>query len=148
MLRGFGLLYIVGGLFGVRQAWFWGRLEPQMDQLLDMMDQISADNEGKPTPAPRVTDNARNWWLLTGCVMLVITGVFMALAHRAAVILLALVVLHQMAYFIRQRRRELDAPNAEQAEEARPQQSTINGFFTALAVTVLAAGLYYRDALA
>lgn len=131
----------------MRQFWFWGRLEPQMDQLLDMMDALDADAKGQTQPAPRVTDMGRNWWLLSGAVLLVIAGAVMALAHRAAVPLLAAIILHQMFYFVRQRRRELDAPNAEQAEEARPQQSTINAFFTALGVTVLAAWLFAQGAL-
>lgn len=146
-LRAIGALYLLGGLFGMRQAFFWGKLEPQMDQLLDMLDGLDADRKGESAPPARVTDNNRNWWLFAGAVLLAVSGGAMLVGHRSAAALLALLVIQQMAYFIRQRRMELRAQTAEHAEEARPERSTVNAFFGSLAVALLAAWLFHRGVL-
>ncbi len=147
VLRAAGALYLVGAAIGVRHAIFAIRAEPMMDSMLDILDRINAENSDKPIPVERVTDNGRNWWLLAGSILLGLAGAAMLAAHVSALPLLVLLVLQQMLYFWRQRRRELAAPNEDQASEARPQRSTINGFFGSLLVTVLAAWLYFENAL-
>ncbi len=147
VLRAWGLLYLLAGLWGMRQSFFWGRLEPDMDKLLDMMDAMRADTEGQPPAPPRKTDHNRHWWLFSGCVLLALAGGAMIVAHRSAAVLLALLIVHQMIYFIRQRRRELTAGGPEEAEEARPAQSTVNGFFVALVIALMTGWLYWRGAL-
>jgi hypothetical protein len=62
-------------------------------------------------------------------------------------LLLSLIIVHQLLYFVRQRRRELAAASPEQALEARPDNATINGFFAALVMAVMAAWLYHQGAL-
>jgi len=147
VLRGFGVLYLVGGLFGVRQAWFMIRAEPAMDQVLDMLDALKAEEQDAPPPAKRETDGGRSWWLLSGAALVTLAGAAMAAAHGACVGLLAVLIAHQLLYFVRQRGREFKAPNAEIAAEARAQPATINAFFGALLVTVFAAWLFSRGAL-
>lgn len=147
VLRIIGAAYFLGGLFGMRQAFFMLRAEPSMDELLDTLDKYSAENEGRDAPPPRVTDSGRMWWLLSGAFVLTLAGGAMMAAHRSAAVLLALILVHQMLYFVRQRRRELAAPNEDQASEARPARATINGFLSSIPVVLLAAWLFHRGAL-
>lgn len=148
VLRGFGVLYVVGGVFGVRAFWLSGRHEAELDFMLDSLDALNAENEGAPAPPKRETDLGRQYWLLAGSLLLIPAGVAMALAHSWAVPLLAAIIVQQLFYFIRQRRRELAAQWPEHAEEARPTRATVNGFYSCLGLTVLAAWLYWRGALA
>ena len=145
VLRLFGALYLVGGIMGARQAWFWARLEPDMQRVTKMLENWDGDNSRYPD-ADEV-DNGRNWWLFAGCVLTAMAGLAMLLGHAASVGLLAAVIVHQLFYFVRQRRRELAAKTPADAEEARPQRSTINGFFGALIMAVLAAWLFHEGAL-
>ncbi len=147
VLRGFGVLYVLGGLFGARAFWLTGRHEAELDVMLDTLDAINAENEGAPAPPKRETDLGRQYWLLAGSLLLIPAGAAMALAHRLAVPLLAVVIVQQLFYFMRQRRRELAAANAEHADEARPAPATVNGFYSCLGVTLLAAWLSWRGAL-
>jgi hypothetical protein len=146
VLRAFGVLYCLGGVFGARQAWMMLQLEPQMDQLLDVLDTYSAGEGAPPAPA-RETDRGRQMWLLAGALFLIPTGILMVMANAWAIACLAIVIVHQMLYFVRQRRQELRAKTAEHADEARPAPATINGFFGALVLTVLAAWLGAEGAL-
>lgn len=147
VLRGFGVLYLVGGVLGARQAWIWARLEPDLDRVMRALQSFDATDDKSLTDNLAEEDRGRQWWLLAGCVMLIPTGVAMLLAHSAAVPLLAFIIVQQLFYFARQRRRELRAPNQASAEDARVERSTINGFYSALAIAVMAAWLYGRGAL-
>ncbi len=118
-----------------------------MDQMLDMLDAMSADEAGAPPPVQRVTDRGRAVWLIAGALVLIAASAAMVFARTVCVALLAALVVQQMLYFVRQRRMELKAPNAEIADEARPTPATINAFYGALAVTVFAAWLYWMGAL-
>lgn len=142
LLRLFGVLYLLGGLWGARLFWFWARLGPQLNQLSQMAEE--APDRDAPPIEP---DNARNWWLFAGALLMAAAGAAMSLAHALAVPLLAAVIVHQLLYFIRQRRRELAASSAVEAAEARPARATINGFFSGLVMAVLAAWLYSVGAL-
>ncbi|MGE0596918.1 MAG: hypothetical protein AB7P07_11150 [Hyphomonadaceae bacterium] len=145
VLRFFGALYLVGGLWGARQFWFWARMGPSLNELSRI-----ADGLGEPGATPQKPiepDNARNWWLLLGALLTAASGAAMLLAHALSVPLLSAVIVHQLFYFIRQRRRELAAATAEDAEEARPAPATVNGFFSGLVMAVLAAWLYSAGAL-
>lgn len=142
VLRAFGALYLIGGIWGARQAWFWARMGPDLNRLSAIADELT-ETKGKPIDP----DIARNWWVFSGAVLLIFAGAAMLLAHASAVLLLSAIIVHQMLYFLRQRRRELAAPSPEDAEEARPQRATVNGFFSGLVMAVLAAWLYYEGAL-
>lgn len=144
VLRGFGALYLIGGIWGARQAYFWARMGPDLNRLSAIADELS---DAAAPAKPIEPDNARNWWVFTGAVLLTFAGAAMLLAHASAVALLSAIIVHQMLYFLRQRRRELAARTAEDADEARPQRATINGFFSGLVMAVLAAWLYYEGAL-
>lgn len=149
VLRAFGALYLIGGLFLARQMWFWARIGPSMNELSRTIAAFQAEMEPeKPKPAPAVTDDvSRSWWLFAGGLITAAAGAAMLIGHRAAIALLALLVAQQMLYFIRQRRVELRAATRDDAEEARPTQATINGFATALLLAVLAAWLGWQGAL-
>lgn len=149
VLRAFGALYVLGGLFLARQMWFWARIGPSMNKLARTLSDFQAELEPeKPRPAPALTEDVgRSWWLFAGAILTAVSGVAMLIGHRAAVPLLALLVVQQMLYFIRQRRAELRASSRADAEEARPTQATINGFVTALLLAVLAAWLGWQGAL-
>ncbi len=56
-------------------------------------------------------------------------------------------IVHQLLYFIRQRRRELSA-TVLNADGECPSRETINAFFFSLIMAVLAGWLYWRGALA
>lgn len=149
VLRVFGALYVVAGLFMARQMWFWARISPDMARLGEIAQELSAD-VGEKNEAARdlaETDRGRPWWLFVGALLMAVAGAAMVVGHRIAVVLLAAIIVHQLFYFVRQRRRELGARTPAAAAEARVERSTINGFFMLLLVTVLAAWLYYEGAL-
>lgn len=150
VLRLFGALYLVGGLIMARQMWFWARITPTMDKFIRTADAFNAEfGEGQSTPPERKLDedHGRPWWLFAGGLLTTAAGAAMLLAHASAPIFLALIIVHQLLYFVRQRRRELAASNADSADEARPNRATINGFFAALLMAVLSAWLGYEGAL-
>jgi hypothetical protein len=142
ILRGFGALWIFGALFGLRQLWFGSKI----DQAIEKLEQMA--REFGETPPPREPeDKGREAWMIAGLVLLFAAGVAMVLAHRLAVPLLATLIIQQLGYFIRQRRRELRAKTPEEAAEARPERTTVNGFITSLLMATLAAWLFYEDRL-
>jgi hypothetical protein len=140
ILRAAGALYLVGGLWGARQAWFWARMDGDMARLARLVGGAEAQD-------PADADAARHWWLFVGSLMTAAAGAAMLFAHRAAVPLLAAIIIHQLLYFTRQRRRERAARSAASAEEARPARATINAFYGALLMVVLAAWLSSVGAL-
>lgn len=142
LLRVVGVLWIVGGGFLLHQLWLNSRLDPLIEKLDRMAREMGAPDSGKPLDI----DNSRERWMAAGAFILILAGVAMGLGHRASVLLLAAVIVHQLLYFIRQRRRELRA-SAEAALGERPSRQTINAFFFSLIVAVLAGWLYWRGAL-
>ena len=147
-LRVFGLLYVAGGVFAVRQMLAMRELG-DLSRRLDRMTEEFAREQGEaPPPTPVVQDDpGRHWWLITGGALLIPAGVSMALAHRLSVAFLSAIIVHQMFYFLRQRGQEMRARTEAEKAEARPARATVNGFFAALVVTVMAAWLSYVGAL-
>jgi hypothetical protein len=135
LFRAIGALWVVGGVFLLRQLWVNRDLDQAMRMLEKALGESSEDDHGR----------AR--WMAVGGVLTVLTGAAMLLALKLSVALLAALILHQMLYFIRQRRRELAARNAADAEEAQPSIQTRNAFIFSLGVAVLAAWLLYRGQL-
>jgi hypothetical protein len=148
VLRAFGALYLVGGLWMIRTTWFWARLSPDMQLLSRALSDFNVEFGDQPAKSERREDLGRPWWLFAGACLTAASGAAMLLAHRAAVPLLALLIVHQLLYFIRQRRRELKARNAADAAEAQPSREAVNGFFSALLMGVLAAWLGAQGELA
>jgi hypothetical protein len=142
VLRLFGVLYALGALWLLNQMRTYHFMDKALDKISGLADELD------PSRPPRTpVDLGRNLWTMAGGVLLLAAGVTMALGLRVSVVALAALTLHQMIYFIRQRRRELAATSAEDAEDARPAQSTRNGFFSGLAMLVLAAWLERSGAL-
>jgi hypothetical protein len=140
VLRVFGAIYAVGAVFLLYQL----RMHVFMDRTLDALDRMAAEfsagTDGAGPPAAP-NDGGRTWWLIAGGVLLLAAGVTMALGLRLAVLALGALTLHQIAYFVRQRRRELAAATPAGALEARPTQATRNGFLFGLVLLVLAGWL-------
>jgi hypothetical protein len=145
VLRGFGAMYFIGGVWMARQMWFWARMSPDMDRMVSIIEHWGAERSDEEHDAAE--DHGRSWWLWAGGVITAICGVSMLLAHRFTPLLLALLIVHQLLYFIRQRRREVRALTPEDAQDARPNQQTVNGFFSAVFMALLAAWLGARGAL-
>jgi hypothetical protein len=143
VLRGFGALYIVGAIMLFRHL----RVYALVDDATQRLEMMTREIEGEETPARDEVDKGRNGWLAAGGVLTAIAGLAMVFALRMSVVLLVLVVIHQIAYFIRQRHREVTAKSVEEALDARPTQATRNGFYTCLVLVVLAAWLGWRGAL-
>lgn len=148
VLRAFGVMYIVGAVFVVRQL----RMDSVLDRALSEIETITdrmATDAGEPPPVRTAIpeDRGRRAWLLAGAVCLFVAGCAMALGHRLAVPLLVVLVVQQLAYFMRQRSLELAAKTLEEAEDARPAQATRNGLYWCLAITVLAAWLGWQGVL-
>lgn len=138
VLRVFGVLYAVGAVLFLRQLRTYHMIDRAIDQIERLGDELAEPGSPRPrTPA----DVARNYWLASGAVLLFAAGVTMTLGLRLSVVALGLMALHQLAYFVRQRRRELRAATPEEAEEERPTQQTRNGFLSGLAMFVLAGWL-------
>lgn len=129
-LRAVGALWVVGGLFLIRQLMTFGKLERALDQL-------------NPDAAASA-DRGRDAWMLAGGVATTIAGVTLVIGTRWALLALCAVIVHQMLYFVRQRRRELAARTEEGAADARPARTTINAFFFSLVIAVLAAWVAAR----
>jgi hypothetical protein len=141
-LRIIGVLWIVGGGFLLHQLWLNSKLDP----MIATLEQMAREMGAPPGKEEIDVDNGRERWMAAGAVVLMLAGVAMGLGHRAAVWLLAAVIVHQLLYFVRQRRRELRA-SAQDAFMERPSSQTINAFFFSLVMAVLAAWLYWRGAL-
>lgn len=142
ILRIVGVLWIVGGGFLLHQLWLNSRLDPMIETLDRMAREMGAPDSGKPLDI----DNGRERWMAAGAVILILAGLAMGLGHRASIVLLAALIVQQLLYFLRQRRRELRASPAEAFAE-RPSRETVNAFFFSLIIAVLAAWLYWRGAL-
>ncbi|HWA21856.1 MAG TPA: hypothetical protein VG735_05615 [Caulobacterales bacterium] len=142
LLRIVGVLWIVGGGFLLHRLWLNSRLDPMIEKLDRMAREMGAPDSGKPLDI----DNNRERWMAVGAIFLMLAGIAMGLGHRAAIPLLAAVIMHQLLYFIRQRRRELRV-SVEDAPGEQPSRQTINAFFFSLIVVVLAGWLYWRGAL-
>ncbi len=143
VLRGFGALYIVGAVLLFRHL----RVYALVDDATKRLELMTREIEGEETPSLDAPDKGRNGWLAAGGVLTAIAGLAMVFALRISLVLLVMAVIHQIAYFMRQRHIELNAKTPEEAEDARPTQATRNGFFTCLALTVLAAWLEWQGAL-
>jgi uncharacterized membrane protein YphA (DoxX/SURF4 family) len=140
VLRLFGVIYAVAAVFLLNQL----RTHVFMDRAISELDRMSeelAAESGAPAGASTPNDSGRTWWMVAGGVLLLAAGVAMALGLRVSVIALGALVVQQLAYFVRQRRRELAARSDEEAEDERPAQSTRNGFLFCLVLFVLAAWL-------
>ena len=111
-----GALGVLGGLFLIRQLLSVGKLERALDELA----QVAAAG----------ADRGRDAWMLAGAALVAGTG--------WALLALCGVIVHQMLYFIRQRRRELVTATDDGAAEARPAP-TINAYFFSLVIAVLTA---------
>lgn len=142
MLRSVGLLWIVGALFLLRQLW----ASRKLDTMIETLDRMAQEMGSAAKPLD--VDNNRERWLAAGGVVMLAAGVAMGLAHRLAVPLLAALIVQQLLYFLRQRRRELRAADQSDAVLERPSRQTVNAFFFSLIMAVLAAWLYWRGALA
>lgn len=146
VLRVFGAIYAVATVFLLRHL----RTSAFMDKAVDEIERIAADlarEAGESAPPPAPADTGRTTWLAVGGVLLFAAGVTMAFGLRLSVVALGLLALHQLAYFVRQRRRELAAATPQEAEDERPTQATRNGFVFGLLFFVLAGWLESRGAL-
>lgn len=149
LLRAFGVMYVVGAVFLVRQLRMDAFLDRAISQIETMTDEIAADlMEKAPTRSKLPPDDpGRRAWLMSGAVLLFVAGVAMAIGHRVAAPLMVLLIVQQLAYFMRQRCRELRASTPEEAADARPAQSTRNGLYWCLILTVFAAWLGWQGVL-
>lgn len=147
VLRLFGALYLVGGVWMARQMWFWVRMGDTIDAFYAAAESIQAETEGRAPGPVEKDDIGRSWWLLIGAVLTALCGLAMLLGHRLAPLLLSLLIAQQLLYFIRQRRRELRAVTADAKAEERPSETTVNGFYGALVMAVLAGWLGWQGAL-
>lgn len=147
VLRLAGAAYLVGGVWMARQMWFWARISPTMDAFYAAAETLQAESEGRAEQPVEKDDSGRSWWLFAGAVMTALAGLAMLLGHQLAPLMLSLLIAQQLLYFIRQRRRELTAITEEGRIEARPNSGTIQGFYGALVMAVLAAWLGWEGAL-
>lgn len=145
VLRGFGALYIVGAVLLFRHL----RVYALVDDATKRIEMMTREIDGEENPEPAdAFDKERNGWLAAGGVLTAVAGIAMIFALQISLVILVLLVIQQLGYFIRQRMRELAAKSPEEAEDARPSTATRNGFYTCLALTVLAAWLGWKGALA
>ncbi|MBL8559653.1 MAG: hypothetical protein JNM47_13075 [Hyphomonadaceae bacterium] len=146
VLRAFGALYIVGAIFLFRMLRFDSFLDKALREIEAANDSLARE-AGEAAPVRAAEDRGRNVWLAAGGALTLAAGAAMLLASRFAVPLLALLVVQQLFYFMRQRRRELRAATPEEALDARPTAQTRSGFYYSLVLTVLAAWLGWQGAL-
>jgi hypothetical protein len=144
-LRGIGALWVVGGVFMLRQLWLMRGIDAAVTKLERMLQEHDERSTRADDHLP--DDPNRTLWLVTGAVLTLCAGCAMLIAGRTAVLLLVLLIVHQLAYFIRQRMLELAAKTPEEALDRRPTRQTVNGFFTALVMAVLAAWLDHQGRL-
>jgi hypothetical protein len=143
LMRILGALWVGGSLFLLKQLWFNARLDPMIEALEKM-----AEEMGSPPDKAKIDiDNGRERWLAAGAVLTLAAGAAMAVGSRFAAPLAAALIVQQLLYFVRQRRRELRAPNPAAAAQERPSREAVNGFYTTLLGAVLAAWLLWRGKL-
>lgn len=143
LFRLMGALWAVGAVFLMRQLWF----NAQLDPMIAALEKAAEDLGAPPEKAKIDVDNGRERWMAVGAVLTLACGVAMVVGHRLAVPLLCASILQQMAYFVRQHRREQRAPDAAAALGEQPSRETVNAFYTSLVMAVLAALLYARGML-
>jgi hypothetical protein len=148
VLRAMGALWVVGAIFLMRQLWFNSKLDPMIAALEKAAGDLREQAGEPPTSKKTIDiDNGRERWMAFGAVLTLASGVAMALGHRSALFILAANIAQQLFYFMRQRRREKAAPDAQTAAEERPSTETVNGFYATIILTMLTAWLYWRRAL-
>jgi hypothetical protein len=143
LMRLLGALWLGGSLFLLRQLWFNAKLDP----MIDALEKMAAEMGAPPDDAKIDVDNGRERWLAAGAVLTLATGAAMVVGSRFAAPLAAALIVQQLLYFVRQRRRELRALNAAAAAQERPSRAAVNGFYTTLLGAVLAAWLLWRGLL-
>lgn len=147
VLRVVGLLWTVGALVLFWHLWRMrsiDRLAQELQRVVATMEEHAPGASAGIDPV----DRGRTAWMAVGGVCLLAAGALMALAHAYVIIALGVLIVQQLAYFIRQRQLELRAKTDDGAEDARPARSTINAFFFSLVMAVLAGWLYRQGALA
>ena len=129
-----GALWLLGGAFLIRTLMTFGKIERDLERVL-------------PDAAHVADDRGRDRWMLAGGVFTALAGLCMLIGTRFAVVALAVLIIHQLAYFVRQRRRELAAVDMDDQAAARPANTTIRAFYFSLIMAVLGAWLLGQGAL-
>lgn len=124
-LRLFGLFWILGGIFTIRQ----GFMNNFIDQALE---QITQEKE----------DKMDTYFVLTCGFLTVINGIGLFLAYKFVTISLILLVVVQVAIFQFKERKFSQAKSAEEKENYTIQSSTKNAFTVSWVITLLSLFLW------
>jgi hypothetical protein len=146
IIRGAGLLWLVGSVMLLRQI----RGEMALDRLTAQLEsrarEIEADAGQTPDPIPPRDpdeawidrdDAARRGWIAGQAIVLAATSLAMILLHTFATWMAAFLVLGQGAYFFWREHTARHAPTPKAADHARPSTSTVNAGWVSLAVALL-----------
>ena len=155
LIRLIGVLWAVGALLIARRMWTDRRLDAMIGELGRVASELEAEaREGAADPGARGRagfgkseteawidrdDRRRRAYMTSQAVVLLATGLSMALMHASAAWLAALLVGGQGVYFLWREAARRRAPTPEAAAEAAPERSTVNAAWTSLA----AAGLVW-----
>ncbi len=138
IMRGVGLLWVVGGAMTVHQA----RQLHDIDKLTDEIETLageaggaSADSEDAPD------DRQRKIWIGLGGLMVFLAGCALLAASWLSAVLACLVCLHQTAYAARQALRTRRAEGEEEKAMEALAPSTRNASLFAFVVAALAISL-------
>lgn len=121
LLRLFGVFWILGGCYALRQA--------QLANLLDSaMEKISMQSE----------DRLVSRFLFLGSLLTLISGIGLAMGSRWALLPLGLLVVSQILYFAMQDHRFRNASSQEARQDATINPATVNAFKVTLVISALA----------
>lgn len=138
ILRGVGLLWVVGGALTVHQA----RQLHDIDRLTDEIETLAGEAGGEAGPPEAgedvPDDRHRKIWIGLGGLMVFLAGCALLAASWLAAVLACLVCLHQTAYAARQALRTRRARGEEEKAMEALAPSTRNATLFAFLVAALA----------
>lgn len=141
LLKTFGVLWVLGGAFVIRQSWVEIFLDRAIDKVETLSKALGADGPDVPN------DPGRAYWLLVGGILTVLSGIGLIVTHRYVLIPLSLLVVQQGLYAWRQWRMAERADSEEAAEDARMTPQARNGAIIAVGVWVVVLSLAWTGAI-
>lgn len=141
IMRGVGLLWVVGGAMTVHQARQLHDIDKLTDEIETLAGEAGGDGGASADAEDTPDDRQRKIWIGLGGVMVFLAGCALLAASWLAAVLACLVCIHQTAYAARQALRTRRAVGEEEKAMEALAPSTRNATLFAFVVAALALSL-------
>lgn len=145
LLKIFGVLWVVGGAFVIRECWRERGLDRAIEKLDELSEELGVGTDDGEEDIP--FDPGRTNWLLVGGVLTLVSGLVLVFPFWWGVWVLSGLVLHQSLYAWRQFVLARAAKSPEAANEAAMTPSARNGAMIAVGVWILFSSLVWTGAV-